>query len=57
LLLPTFGLAGVEQVADAGVQRPQHKIVGLDIPVADVALVTVYQELQHTLHDGGNLIF
>lgn len=50
-----LGLAWVHEVADAGVQAAQDKVVGLHITVADGALMAVSQELQHTLDDGGSL--
>jgi hypothetical protein len=49
-------LAWVHEVSDAGVQAAQHKVVGLDVTVADGALVAVGQELQDTLDDAGSLL-
>jgi hypothetical protein len=36
-------------------RAPQHKVVGLDITIADGLRVAVAQKLQHTLDDGGGL--
>lgn len=39
-----------------GLLTSQHKVVGLDVAVADAARVAVLQELQHAAHDGGSLL-